>query len=81
MKKLFLIAPETQISDYAKATIEEWDEEPTALQLLKTLDYCIFTAEASGFVIKTIEVLMDKAIEREATTYEDIVKLAVWRKM
>ena len=81
MKKLFLIAPETQISDYAKATIEEWDEDPTALQLLKTLDYCIFTAEASGFVIKTIEVLMDKAIEREATTYEDIVKLAVWRKM
>lgn len=81
MKKLFLIAPETQISDYAKATIEEWDEEPTALQLLKTLDYCIFTAEASGFVIKTIEVLMDKAIEREATTYEDIVKLAVWRQM
>ena len=81
MKKLFLIAPETQISDYAKATIEEWDEDPTALQLLKTLDYCIFTAGASGFAIKTIEVYLDRAIAREATTYEDIVKQAIWRNM
>ena len=79
MKKHFMIAPETQISDYAKTTIAEWDENPTAIQLLKTLDYCIYTAEASGFVIKTLEVLMDRAIAAEKTTYEDLVKQAVWR--
>jgi hypothetical protein len=79
MKKHLLKAPEHHISDAIKSTIAEWDEIPTALQILKSLDYSVHTAGASTFVIKTLEVLLDRAINEEKTTYETVVSYATWR--
>lgn len=63
------------------ATIQEWDDSPTALQILKTIDWAIHGSDCTNFVIMTLEVYLDNAIEAEQTTYEDVVKLATWRKM
>lgn len=81
IKSHFLKAPETQIGVHTMATIQEWDESPTALQLLKTIDSAIFGSDCTNFVIRTLEVYMDKAIEKEQTTYEEVVKQATWRTM
>lgn len=63
------------------ATIKEWDDSPTALQILKTIDSAIHISDCTTFVIRTLEIYLDKAIEAEQTTYEDVAKQAVWRKM
>jgi hypothetical protein len=81
IKEHFLRAPETQIGAPTMSTIREWDDNPTALQLLKTIDSAIFGSDCTTFVIRTLEIYLDKAIEKEQTTYEDVVKLATWRKM
>lgn len=81
IKKHFLIAPETQIGVHTMATIKEWDDSPTALQILKTIDSAIHISDCTTFVIRTLEIYLDKAIEAEQTTYEDVAKQAVWRKM
>jgi hypothetical protein len=81
IKGHFLKAPETQIGVHTMATIQEWDDSPTALQILKTIDWAIHGSDCTNFVIMTLEVYLDNAIEAEQTTYEDVVKLATWRKM
>lgn len=63
------------------ATIQEWDDSPTALQILKTIDSAIHVSDCTTFVIRTLEVYLDNAIEKEQTTYEAVAKLATWRKM
>lgn len=80
-KEHFLCAPETQIGKHTMATIKDWDDSPTALQLLRTLDSAVFGADCTNFVVMTLEVCLDRAIENEKTTYEDVVKLATWRDM
>jgi len=81
IKGHFLKAPETQIGVRTMTTIHEWDDSPTALQILKSIDSAIFGADCSMFVVRTLEVYLDKAIEAEQTTYEDVAKLAIWRTM
>lgn len=81
IKAHFLRAPETQIGTHTMATIREWDDSPTALQILKSIDSAIHGSDCTTFVIRTLEVYLDRAIEKEQTTYEDVVKQAVWRKM
>lgn len=81
IKTHFLRAPETQIGVHTMATIQEWDDSPTALQILKTIDSAIHVSDCTTFVIRTLEVYLDNAIEKEQTTYEAVAKLATWRKM
>lgn len=80
MKSQLLKAPENEISDIVKETIKEWDEEATSLQILKTLDFGVFSGGCSGFVIKVLELLLDSAIKKENTTYDLVVEKANWRK-
>lgn len=47
--------------------------------VLEVLDQCVYAALASGFVIQVLETILNKAIEDENTTLEEVVKLAVWR--
>ena len=81
IKEHFLRAPETQIGVHTMSTIQEWDDSPTALQILKSIDWAIHGSDCTTFVIRTLEIYLDKAIEKEQTTYEDVVKQATWRKM
>jgi hypothetical protein len=81
IKSHFLIAPETQIGKHTMATIKEWDDNPTAIQLLRSIDEAIYTSDCTNFVVKTLEIYLNKAIEAEQTTYEDLVKQATWRYM
>ena len=81
IKAHYLRAPETQIGAHTMATIQQWDDSPTAIQLLETIDSAVYTADSSTFVIKTLEVFLERAIADEQTTYEALVKRATWRKI
>ena len=81
IKTHYLRAPETQIGAHTRATIKEWDDSPTAIQLLKTIDSAIYSSDSSTFAIRTLEIYLERAIEDEQTTYEEVVKLATWRIM
>lgn len=80
LKQLLLLAPKGHIDPIAMKTIKEWDKTPKAIQILKTLDMCVHSGLASGFVISVLEQMFNKALKKEKTTYEEVVKGAVWRK-
>ena len=80
-KSHFLTAPETQIGAVTKATIEEWSEPPTALQILKTLDSAVHGADCSTFAVKALEIYLDRAIIAEQTTYAAVALMAAWRNV
>lgn len=78
-KEMLLTAPDGQLDHSLFATIEQWDDEPTGLQVLEVLDKSIHCALASSFVIKVLNIFLDQALERENKTLEDLVPLATWR--
>ncbi len=80
LKQLLLLAPKGHIDPAAMKTIKEWDKNPKAIQILKTLDICVHSGLASGFVIHVLEQMFNKALKKEKTTYEEVVKEATWRK-
>lgn len=79
IKTHFLLAPETQIGAATMGTIETWDDSPTAIQILRTIDSAVYGADCSTFVVRTLEIYLDRAIADEQTTYEALVKRATWR--
>jgi len=60
-------------------SIELWDDEPTSLQILKTLDNIVFAGAASEFVVNALDIAMRQAMDREGSTYEQIISQAEWR--
>jgi hypothetical protein len=80
LKELLLQAPEGHIDPLAIQSIEKWDDEPKAIQILETLDMCVHGGLSSGFVVSVLEQLLNVAVEREKTDYEELLKDAVWRK-
>lgn len=79
LKELLLQSPDRELDARVKPYVEKWDDPPTTLQILEVLDLCVNGSLASGFMIKFFEVVLDEAIQREATTYDDVVKQAIWR--
>lgn len=59
--------------------IRAWSDPPTALQILEVLDACIHGALASGFVIKSLQRLYERACSDEGTTHEAVASVAPWR--
>lgn len=80
MKELLLQAPDGHLDSSMFPYIEQWAEEPTALQILEVLDKCIYAALASGFIIQVLQTMLDSAIAAEKTTLDELVKHASWRK-
>jgi len=76
-----LTAPNTQLDDAMKPFIKEWSEPPSALQVLEVLDKCIYGSLASGFVVKVLQTVYEMRCSAEATTHEEVVALAPWRKV
>lgn len=80
LKQILLEAPEGHIGKEVIDMIKTWDDEPTALQLLETLDACVHGGLTSGFVIHILETLLNQAIEKENTSIFEVMKLATWRE-
>jgi hypothetical protein len=79
LKELLLMAPESQLNQSARDSINEWTESPRAIQILKTLDICVHGGLASSFVISVLEQMLIVSCKEENTTYEEVVKEATWR--
>lgn len=80
LKEVLLEAPDSQLDAQAFPLIESWDEpEPTALQVLKVLDFSVRYAWGSTMVIRLLEFAYQNALAREATTNEEVLKSASWR--
>ena len=79
LKQLLLEAPKGHIDDVALDSIREWDDEPKALQILRTLDLCVQAGLSSGFVIGVLESILEVTMSNENTTYEKLTEKAVWR--
>jgi hypothetical protein len=79
LKELLLQAPDGHIDKSALSTIQEWDDQPKAIQVLKTLDICVHAGLASGFAIHVLETIMNQCLQLEGKTYEQILPEAVWR--
>lgn len=80
LKELLLQAPDGHLDQSALDSIKEWDNEPKAIQILKTLDMCVHSGLASGFVIHVLEQMLNHACREEKTTYQEVIEKAVWRK-
>ena len=79
MRDLLLEGPDGQIADFVKDTIREWSDKPTALEILKSLDAGVHGGGVSEFTLGVLDTLLVLAIKQENTTYDDVVKQAIWR--
>lgn len=80
MKELLLKAPDYQLDESMKEKIKAWSNPIKAIEILEVLDHCIHASLASGFIIKTLQLLYDIALRDEGTTHEEVVKSATWRE-
>jgi hypothetical protein len=79
LKQLFLEAPDTQMDPSLRELVAKWDEHPTAIQILEVLDKAIYWGAASGFVVSTLQMMLDAVMIHEGTTLEELAEKAVWR--
>jgi hypothetical protein len=63
----------------AKDTVRKWSPEPTALEVLETLDMCIHGSLCSSFEIKVLTMLYDQLLKAEGKTHEQVATDASWR--
>lgn len=79
LKQLLIEAPEGHLDPTAIESIKEWDDEPRAIQILKTLDMCVHSGLSSGFVVGVLEQMLAYHSRIENIEYEDLIKHADWR--
>jgi hypothetical protein len=79
LRDLLLKASSTQLDARMRPLIEEWSDPPWAIEILEVLDYCIRGSLASGFIVATLQLVYDSALQTEGTTHEAMLPLATWR--
>jgi len=79
IRDIFLKMSDQGFDPLAKKLVREWSPQPTALEILKTLDACIFSSLCSSLEITAMGFLFDHALKLEGTTKEEVFKLATWR--
>lgn len=79
LKQLMLEAPDGQLDKSMLPLIENWDDEPKAIQILEVLDKCIHYGLASGFVVSSLQIMLEFAMKDQDVTLEQLEPLAVWR--
>lgn len=79
MKAILLQAPDSQLDPAVLAVIRKWSEPETAANVLEALDCAVYGGEASDFALNILETLLQLAIKKQNTTYEEVVKSATWR--
>lgn len=80
MKDILLTAPENELDKAARDMITKWSLEPTPLEVLETLDACIYRALASDFVVSVLQIYYTLVCDKHKTTHDEVVKNATWRK-
>jgi hypothetical protein len=80
LKRILLSAQYDQLAHSMFPLIKEWNDIPTALQILEVLDKCVHAGLASAAVINVLETLLENALAGEKKTLEEIVEHAHWRK-
>ena len=80
MKEILLEAPDSIIDASMKPLIEKWSDPTKALEILEVLDYCIHGSLAAGFVVSTLQILYNEALQKEGLTHEELTKSATWRE-
>lgn len=79
LKSTILVSPESHLDSSVKPLIENWDEEPTSLQVLEVLDKCVYGGLASGMMIQLFNSIYDSALVKEGKVHNDNVPIAAWR--
>lgn len=79
LKDMFAALSNRELDSSVKPIIAKWSTPPKPIEILETLDCCIFGSLASGFIVKVLSSLYDEACGREKTTHEEVLKLATWR--
>lgn len=79
IRDLLLSAPPGQIDQSLKNIIAEFDDEPSATQLLKALDHAVHYASTSQFTTSVLTALFER---KSSTEKEEATKFANqnWRK-
>lgn len=75
---MMLQAPKGQIDDGLMDIVKTWQDDPTAVDLLKAIDFAIYFAATSGFVLSLWQSLYEnKPVEEK----DNAVKVAeeTWR--
>lgn len=79
LKSTILAAPDGHLDESVKPLIENWDEEPTSLQVLEVLDKCVHGGLASDMLMLLFNNVYVQALEKEGKLHNDNVQLATWR--
>lgn len=80
-KEVWLAAPASQVDPQViKMIREQWDDTPSALQILEVQDKCAYYGLSSDFVVTALQVTLEVALKSENTSLEDILPQATWRK-
>lgn len=75
-----ITAPDSQLDASAVEEVKKWADPPQALEVLKTLDRCVYASLCSGFVVTVMDIILKEALKRENLTMEQLVEKATWRK-
>ncbi len=79
VREMCLTLSDRVFDPVAKATVRKWSSEPTALEILETLDLCINGSLCSSFEIKVLTMLYDMTREAEGKTHDQVAAVAPWR--
>lgn len=80
LRSLLLSAPDGVMDAKLLSMIkEEWDDEPTALQILKVADFGACYALTTDAMM-VLNHALNTALKRENTTFEALIGQAVWRE-
>lgn len=79
LKNALLEAPDSSLDKYAKELISKWEDKPTAISILHTLDMCVNGSLCSGFCISVMDAMLKTAMKEENTSLEELNKQAYWR--
>jgi len=79
-KEVWLEVPDSQMAEVIKDIIrEKWDDEPSAIQILEAIDYCVHYGASSDFVVSVLDGYMHAALQCEGKTFEELISEATWR--
>ena len=79
LKRLLLVASDTQLDASMKLLIQQWTDPPEPLEILQVLDKCIFGSLSSDFIVLILQVIYDGRLRDKGVVHDDVIKGAYWR--
>lgn len=72
---LLINAPEDQLDQFVRDDIKAWGSDPTAFQILETLDKVVWASGATDFAVGVMNIILRSKIEEMGLTYQQFVQL------